>query len=1679
MFGSSGDENPFSPLSGAAADAAAGLSAASGPTGLGLEAADLRRRAVAGVQTTPRRPVVVAPRLAPQLQRPPIVSQPLGPFTDHGTLYRNIAGLPKLNWIERAAANIKNPAGRFVATWSVKGMDYVTRGYSLPLIFLVWGTLYLIGIFNRWGEAQSESEGGSLTDALLYALDDSAAFQAASAIIAIVSSGLWRKFCGVRKPDHKPYLNYIEHLKDISAGHAFADQALKKAVTNPSKPWHHLTAADQLAEQRRFLSSQDIRENDDVQRAALTEERYTAMATEESQQFISFHAGIIYYFAEGGDTPTEGDQHLAGNWEAIGYILRNLRQHFPFCFEEDRVITPEFVIQLPAPIATEAAATVTAPAVQVPAAPRTPTIGERMRGLAEAHLRSTGGAEAAAIPHSAPEKAAVFSANHGLLADLGLVPGQPVATPVVDAVPAAPAVRAPTLEPIVIPAKVERDLYNWPLLSEQDRGFFSVSEQERQRVQHQDWRSAPVIKSNKAPSRTDVVMRVTDYVNQLRMRRVGMLAKEGERKQAIGIVRSLLSGLLKSPLECDAEVPDARRGLQAQAELPYKCLQLVNLLRPGIQSGQWKNWRFFYSHDEIITEAFKRLSAKQQAWMIYTLMSGNDAGRLLALSILQDARLPVTTHFFGSSLAQFFRAYIKQFANPANPELHNEFREHLVWLTENTGGRISALLASDPALGSQLINFMSQDLPDNTFALRPFTAAAERPVREQDLEVVTYCHSASISASSLDSDAATETRDEYYHYQVHPRHDASQGFSVLPASVNRALVVAALEGESSNQNARQELAPEIFDYLSDPDNADTLPACFSADLRIRCQKAKRTVNVLIGQANRGLAANFQFQITDPFQLLAHLETNQTSLEPYFGEAGELTRIIGGLQSAALGIVDTFSEEVIYQNYVTHVIGGHGELGYISLLLWAETAGRHIRIWQRSYNGEIVFLRANQEVEGAPLDVLRETAYAGLRRLTPTDAPTAVAAAATAQSAGKATAAVAWPAHANTLVWGMPGATSKKASVLQAAQVLQEGAAQDAMPAAEAAIHRGVLQSGNLSAIHPLLISSEPAIRDRGFAVLASLLGDRGPQGMVYQHIFQDYVGAHYGEMASIAMLQAFEQWLQGQVESEDESILRGRFVAAVIKATEQRAMKMPDTHARAAKINTVFAQLYPQQNLFDILATLGFAFKEDLESRRRIFRLLFNDANIQLGASAAVPADLGHLNMDGQSDILASLVMQGLDGDVIASFSNCERVANYADLLAQMVAVLHKKHGIYDRLIVAIKNPSNGFSCEIRMHLAIALIDGLRRTGQAEAQQDILVVLQALHAGLGITAMLGTPAHQAQFQRAFGSQLEYHHLFNQLFEKLGIMQFRQVSLTLEALYLEMSFSCLQQAQAHDNVDVNRQRAWQHLADVVMQVKLHARLGMHHREQLIKILPLIVDGFGSDAYRYKGVGDSPEHQRLVHMTLAVLFRDPRGLEIKTWATDFRAMCVCVGGGDVAGGLQRMIDGLGNDKVLASTNLAEGARVPVNVNDLLGDDVTQIARRMMALALYSEYQNMPNGIAITSGGRAARHQCFDRMRQMLALPADRARENVVVSAAFDVLPFQDLGIAREGSSIKKLLIKDNGRVMSARSKVSLTATSDGMDDGMSGDAMPMSPVGRAGSVNSDGGLAVYSASHPTAF
>ncbi|MCB1827554.1 MAG: hypothetical protein KDH94_03930, partial [Coxiellaceae bacterium] len=398
--------------------------------------------------------------------------------------------------------------------------------------------------------------------------------------------------------------------------------------------------------------------------------------------------------------------------------------------------------------------------------------------------------------------------------------------------------------------------------------------------------------------------------------------------------------------------------------------------------GQHHNWRYYYAKDETNTAAFKRLSPKKQAWMIFTLMSGNDQSKLLALSILQDPSLALTQTsrvegrgyreaivdaWRNSTLAGFFEAYLEVFcplpADRSNADrkeymqaifkelygvdanevqlrifqlnMTNQARVHLLWLTDNATGRLKSLLEESVHVAVKLF--------------KNFLAEIET-VQAHDVE-------RSYAVSTKPQEVAPGLRatiDDVQATAKSPKQDGSLGFSVFgPQTTRKKVVDLLLPHVSSNEmvfqshggtlTLRQFIAQEIEDLLRDESRRHFLPAVFT-------QRPNSSRNTLAD----GLELLEKLKLID--QKIEEMDQRISDIEaitPTDTRLDELRKEVDRMREQRAtseeeinrGVTQFCQREDVVRAYLTAGIGFHLPLGERTAALFAAYSGYQVEIYK--------------------------------------------------------------------------------------------------------------------------------------------------------------------------------------------------------------------------------------------------------------------------------------------------------------------------------------------------------------------------------------------------------------------------------------------------------------------------------------------------------------------------------------------------------------------------------------------------------------------------------------------------------------------------------------------------------------------------------------------------------------
>jgi len=194
-------------------------------------------------------------------------------------------------------------------------------------------------------------------------------------------------------------------------------------------------------------------------------------------------------------------------------------------------------------------------------------------------------------------------------------------------------------------------------------------------------------------NRSFISLRIEALAARLRVDSTGLHMQADDPVER---VRSMMEAIVVNPQELAAS---AKR---------KKNFQIMSLLRPLLDHGQWANWRYFIHPNALMTKAFAKLKVKQQVWLVYTLLYICDAGRCLNLSLLYDVQ-----HFSKAKLATFlaqFMQYAKKDPEDPTGEIDLRERRGQYWLYmlessafDKKGSRLSQVFASQPEVAASYL----------------------------------------------------------------------------------------------------------------------------------------------------------------------------------------------------------------------------------------------------------------------------------------------------------------------------------------------------------------------------------------------------------------------------------------------------------------------------------------------------------------------------------------------------------------------------------------------------------------------------------------------------------------------------------------------------------------------------------------------------------------------------------------------------------------------------------------------------------------------------------------------------------------------------------------------------------------------------------------------------------------
>lgn len=369
--------------------------------------------------------------------------------------------------------------------------------------------------------------------------------------------------------------------------------------------------------------------------------------------------------------------------------------------------------------------------------------------------------------------------------------------------------------------QVIEDLYHTPLLE----SFQQANKHEKQRAMKEgsDILAKP---ESLEPTQRDLGVRIVSEIMSLfdPKNAKGLASNLKKPGVDVTVLVQLLNGILPShPLKTD-------NNTNLWSHTTNQSFVVLMMLRPkALEQGQWHNWKYWLATDERNTKAFGRLSRRKQVSLIFMLMSGNDQAKLVALSILQDPKLPLET------LVKFLKSYIKSFEKLSDeivsqaymslrevqptPQLIGQFRDalyntmrtHLFFLMQDVQGRIQEVLHADPILGAKLLSCLTDVLPDREIVHSMHQIKRSEIVPSKEHLVSNTRETVTARRESLD--------------------DGSAGFSKVNASRER--VVNVLQHSLSDENNAQLLAYELFAViLADSSLRHLLPNSLSEGLAL-------------------------------------------------------------------------------------------------------------------------------------------------------------------------------------------------------------------------------------------------------------------------------------------------------------------------------------------------------------------------------------------------------------------------------------------------------------------------------------------------------------------------------------------------------------------------------------------------------------------------------------------------------------------------------------------------------------------------------------------------------------------------------------------------------------------------------------------------------------------------------
>jgi hypothetical protein len=1163
--------------------------------------------------------------------------------------------------------------------------------------------------------------------------------------------------------------------------------------------------------------------------------------------------------------------------------------------------------------------------------------------------------------------------NHALLATLTSPPGVSAGGA------ASQNARESLYELPLIAGNAERGLH----------GYLEASDKEASFVRQAGREKYNLIEQHQPVSQDDLLLRILSGVNNSQRHPVGMHEDSDSRSsQQIKNQKIILDALLKNPQEI---------GPDQQTSYALAC---VNMLIPAINDGQWKNWRYWYASDPIVTSTFKKLSSPQQAWLMYALMRGHDHGKLLVLSILHDLT-------FKESI-QFFEAYTDAFGLSAGSaqsdgDVSNTVIQDLAWFFDDPASPLCSQQSynSDTRYITQLLSFMiempAENVPEYRHMPRQVQEVAPKELADQGDGARYYT-----KPHSNCFDAIGATREEVV--------------SLLLALLNSQEAFIALPDGGEKLTAAGYLGGEIKALLLKPELAHTMPKAMERGVRI--------AEARDGEDDAALTA----YCCDIGTLRAYVEQGLGYNLPLGGASAALCQYaMGGLRNleCLLGAEKTSAllkklttPELVAaisdakKQVTVNVYYGDGSSNLPSpveikadLLADPGATTRIERIWVET-----------ESDKWCDLLTMKEHQYQASQMPTSDDD----------DQADDNEGASTWHHLAQRLFWGLSPKIQLGVSRLM--DIGEEnflnipakpGSSlaffESSSPANISAIRKGVRQAKHLTPLVMWLKNPDEDQQKQAIRVLAQLLSGTQKEGGFFQQLLRkliDRSAEHYSLLVNATFCQDASEILNAEGHPP---IATARIAATLVFAAIRNFRKQANVQERINDAQAILDALYPGMSIFEKFHAIHSACTfstECWDDRHQAFKVMLRSL-----------INEGNLDLDGAMWILDQLIQPD---------SHPLEYRSLGDLLSVMLEVSVRDSdpllgGLIEGAVERLANED--VSPERKKGLMLLFMNGLdvgvrNSKGEDDARLKPLAdqfgnMYDVLNAYAENLVDPGSPSPALAYKIDFSK-------YNQALEDLGSRTASNGG-GIQRCYIRMAGYFLEAAAIDgDDAALFKERAYGLLGQLFNGRDCFTKMDYYDRRELIKMLPHLMD-----ERLYESA--MPAYENIIHRFLYLLVSknefEVHKIEQGKEVTKIRYLPLAELGED--GFLTGFVDVC---EKAHKDGFSEGLGhfiAKINADGQLNEqDREQVCWRMMALGLY--YNNQPKSHENEKHLQPALQGTFLKAHEALAAndgadPGEVLKDNGALNLFFTRgklhKAFSDLCITDACNKVKKRFQQSN--------------------------------------------------------